>query len=181
MTNDKEEAGIVKVLRIAAAQAKAFNKRERSRAAIDYGVVMERSAASLRDFTKTAPFDQLLMAEKIFQQNDQNTYAKVPSTLQAVKKGMRDFMAGDDVYQQLLNHPAAYKAHSYREDDRAPPDKLVPLDAMRKALRGQISRVGNYRKTVLGSSQEYEFMTARISMIRRAEKLYDGIQRDRLL
>lgn len=176
-----EDVELKRILKIAAAQAKAFNKRERSRAAIDYGVVMERSAASLKKFTKTASFDQLLMAEKIFQQNDRNIFAKVPSTMEAVQKGMRDFQAGDDVYKQLRNDAEAYKAHSYREDDRASPDKAVPLDAMRKALRGQVSRVENYRKTVLGSSQEYDFLTARISMIRRAEKLYDGIQRDRLL
>lgn len=172
---------VARVLRIAAAQANAFNKRERSRAAIDYGIVMERSTAGIREFTKNATFDQLLLAERVLQQNDQDAYTKVPSILQAVQKGMRDFEAGCEVYRQLLNQPEAYKAHRYREDDCASPDRVVPLDAMRKALRGQISRVGNYRKTVLGSPQEYAFMTARISMIRRAEKLYDAIQRECLL
>ena len=169
------------ILLIAATQVNAFNKRERSRAAIDYAAAMEKSAASLEKFTKTASFDQLLKAERIFQQNDQDIYAQVPSTLESVQKGMRDFDAGGEVHRQLLDNPEAYKAHRYREDDRAPPDRLVPLDAMRKALRGQMARIGNYRKTVLGSSQEYDFLSARIALLRRAEQLYDTLQREQLL
>jgi hypothetical protein len=33
----------------------------------------------------------------------------------------------------------------------------------------------------MGNLQEQEFMSARIAMLRRAEKLYDGIQREHLL
>lgn len=180
MANDGN-LDLAKILLIAATQVNAFNKRERSRAAMDYATAMKKSAAILDAFTEIASFEQLLKAERIFQQNDQNIYAQVPSTLEAVQKGMRDFDAGEGVYRQLLASPEAYRAHRYREDDHALPDKLVPLDAMRKALRGQMARIGNYRKTVLGSSQEYDFMSARIGMLRRAEKLYDGIQRERFL
>lgn len=170
-----------KLLKRASAQAKAFEKRERSRAGQIYNLVMDKSTAILKEYSRSGSFDQLLRAEKIFQDYDLKAYAKVVSTIQAVQKGMRDFDAGEEVYRQLLNDPEAYKAHRYREDDHAAPDKVVPLDAMRKALRGQVSRVGNYRKNVMSNSQEYDFLTARIAMIRRAEKLYDGIQRDRLL
>lgn len=169
------------IMNAVAAQVDAFEKRQQSRAEKHYAAMTAKSAAALGKFARNASFDQLLSVEQLFQKNDLVIYAKVPSIMQAVQKGMRDFKAGGEVYEQLLTHPEAYRAHSYREDDHASPDKLVPLDAMRKALRGQIARVGNYRKTVLGSSQEYAFMTARIAMIRRAEKLYDSIQRDRLL
>ncbi len=179
-TESSGSVDFTNILQIAASQANAFGKRERSRASRDYAAAMEKAAVVLRAFTRAASFDQLLEAEQVFQRNDRNVYARAPSTLEAVQKGMRDFDAGKSVYKQILENPEAYRAHRYREDDHAFPDRVVPLDAMRKALRGQISRVGNYRKTVLGNSQEYDFMTARIAMLRRAEKLYDAIQRERL-
>ena len=51
---------------------------------------------------------------------------------------------------------------------------------MRQALRGQRRRVENYRANVMGNPCEQEFMAARIAMLRRAEHLYDAIQRERL-
>ena len=104
MGND-EGLDLAKVLRIAASQAKAFNKRERSRAAIDYGTVMSRSAAILREYTETSSFEELLMAEKVFQQNDQNIYAKVPSTLQAVQKGAHPVSSGMCTSRSLSVRP----------------------------------------------------------------------------
>lgn len=159
----------------------AFEKREQSHAEINYGKVMSKSARALIDFTKIATFDQLLLVESAFQENDITTYAKVPATLKAVNDGINDFKDGEVVYKQLLNNPDAYKEHRYREKERASPDKIIPLDAMRRALRGQAARIENYSKNVMGNPREYDFMTARISMIRRAEKLYDAIQRKRLL
>ena len=94
---------------------------------------------------------------------------------------MSDLQDGEEVYAQLLNNPDAYKAHKYREKERASPDKIVPLDAMRRALRGQASRVENYRKNVMGNPKEHDFLYARVAMIRHAEKLYDDIQRHTLL
>ncbi len=93
---------------------------------------------------------------------------------------MSDFSAGEAVYRQLLNDTPAYQAHKYRENEKAAPDKLVPLDAMRRALRGQVKRVENYRKNVMGNPHEYDYLSARVAMIRRAEELYDLMQRDRL-
>lgn len=168
------------MLRIAA-HADAFEKRERPRAEINYGKAMGLSASALAEFTQTASFDQLLFVEKTLQNNDLDIYARVSSTLKSVQEGMSDLQDGEEVYAQLLTNPDAYKAHKYREKERAAPDKIIPLDAMRRALRGQASRVENYRRNVMGNPKEHDFLSARIGLIRRAEKLYDVIQRDRLL
>lgn len=175
------DSDLAKFLQRVYEQKMAFEKRERSREEIDYGKSMKKSANALKEFTRNATFDQLLIVETIFQENDLTAYAKVPATLKAVNEGMNDFKNGKAVYKQLLNNPEAYREHKYREKERAPPDRVVPLDAMRKALRGQAARVENYRKNVMGNPNEYAFMSARIAMIRHAEKLYDAIQRERLL
>lgn len=168
-------------LRRVATQAKAFERREQSRAEIAYGTAMGKADRELTEFTRTASFDQMLVAEKAMQTNDLAVYARAEATLRAVREGIADLKDGEVVYRQLQTNPEAYKEHRYREKERAAPDRVVPLDAMRKALRGQAARVENYRKNVMGNLQEQAFLTARVAMLRRAERLYDGIQRDLLL
>lgn len=175
------KADVAKLMRAVAAQVDAYGKRKVSRAELHYSDVMKESAVILAKVARTASFDQLIRFEKVFQQNDLDVYANVPSTLKAVQQGIADLEAGEDVYRQLLEAPEAYRGHKYRESEKAPPDKLVPLDAMRRALRGQAKRVENYRKNVMGNPQEQDFLSARIAMLRRAEKLYDAIQREYLL
>lgn len=164
-----------------AVQAFAYEKRARSRMEKQYGDTMERSATALVEFTRIATFDQLVAVERTFQQNDLAVYAQLPSTMKSVQQGIADLGDGIEVYRQLLVDPQAYKAHKYRENERARPDRLIPLDAMRRALRGQAKRVENYRKNVMGNPHEHEFLSARIAMLRHAEKLYDVIQRGCML
>ncbi|MDR2391009.1 MAG: hypothetical protein LBE84_04945 [Planctomycetota bacterium] len=175
------EEKLADLLTWTAAQATAYEKRARSRVEKQYGDTMKRSAATLTDFVCTASFGDLLIAEKAFQRNDLIVYAQLPSTLKSVEQGIADFNAGEKVYRQLLETPEAYKEHAYRDSEKAAPDKLVPLDAMRRALRGQAKRVENYRKNVMGNPQEHEFLSERVAMLRRGEKLYDAIQRERFL
>ena len=164
-----------------ATHIEAYERREKSRAEKDYGVAMRKSAGVLAEFAATASFADLIKAEKTFQENDLVVYAKRPATLKAVQEGIEDLEEGEITYKQLLENTEAYKAHGYRKKERIPPEKVIPLDAMRRALRGQVRRVENYRSNVMGNLQEQEFMSVRIAMLRRAEKLYDAIQRERLL
>lgn len=166
-----------KLFAAAAAQVAIYERRAKSRVEKQYGDIMRRSAAVLSEFARTASFDKLIIAERMFQKNDLVVYAQLPSTMKTVRQGIDDLKAGEEVYKQLTEDPQAYKGHKYRDSEKAPPDKAVPLDAMRRALRGQVKRVENYRKNVMGNPQEYEFMSARIAMLKRAEKLYDAIQR----
>jgi hypothetical protein len=164
-----------------AAQIDTYEKREKSRVEKHYSDAMQRSAIALAQYARTAPFDQLIRVEKTFQENDLVVYAKRPATMKAVQEGIEDLEEGETAYKQLLENTEAYRAHGYRKKERASPEKVIPLDAMRRALRGQVKRVENYRSNVMGNSQEQEFMSARIAMLRRAEKLYDAIQREHLL
>ncbi len=100
--------------------------------------------------------------------------------MNAVREGIDDLKAGMAAYRLLIDDADAYKAHPYRQKERIPPERIIPLDAMRRALRGQMKRVENYRSNVMGNIQEQEFLSARIAMLRRAEKLYDGMQRKNL-
>ena len=161
-----------------AAQVEAFERRERSRAEKHYADAMKEAATTLSNIIRIASFDQLIAIEKMYQKNDLDIYAKVPATQKSVQQGIDDLQDGEDVYRQLQQDPQAYKAHKYRTNEKAPPDKLVPLDAMRRALRGQIKRVENYRKNVMGNPHEHTFLSARIALLHRAEKMYNTIQRD---
>ncbi len=177
MGNDEELANL---LFLTAAQASIYDKRAKSRIEKQYGDAMQRSAIALMEFTRNATFDQLILLEKTFQRNDLAVYAQLPSTMKSVQQGIDDLENGEGVYKQLLNNPQAYSEHKYRDSERAGPGKLVPLDAMRRALRGQVKRIENYRKNVMSNPQEQKFMSTRIVMLRRAEKLYDALQREQL-
>lgn len=178
MTNEED---FDELLVWSAAQVNAYEKREKSRAEKYYGDVMQGSAVILARFTRSASFDQLIRAEKHFQKNDLLVYAKRQATMNSVQEGIDDLEDGETVYRQLVENTEAYKEHRYRKKDRIAPDSAIPLDTMRRALRGQMKRVENYRSNVMGSVQEQEFMSARIAMLRRAEKLYDVLQRERLV
>lgn len=162
----------------AASQVDIFEKRAQSRIEKQYGRTMQESAAAIREFIPGATFDQLIALEKTFQNNDLTVYAQLPATVKSVEQGIRDFNEADKVYRQLLGNPQAYSAHAYRESERAGPDKLVPLDAMRLALRGQVKRVENYRRNVMGNPNEQGFLSARITLLRHAEDMYDRMQRE---
>lgn len=159
----------------------AFEARERSRAERNYSEAMEKSAAALAAFTRTASFDEILTVEKSFQQNDLTIYAKRPGTVKSVEESIDDFEAGEAVCRQLLGDTAAYAAHRYRKKEMLAPEYEIPLDAMRRALRGQIKRVENYRVNVMGNDHEQAFLSARIAMLHRAEDMYDRLQKERLL
>ena len=122
-----------------------------------------------------------MQEETPYQENVIVVYAKRSADERAVKEGVEDNEAGKAAYKQLVEDAKSYKARGYRKKERLSPEKIIPLDAMRRALRGQVKRVENYRSNVMGNSQEQDFMSARIAMLRRAEKLYDAIQRERLL
>lgn len=158
-------------------QVRAYTKRENSRAEKEYSFAMKNSAAALAELTRYASFEELIQAEATLQENDLSIYAQRPATMESVREGIDDFAAGMAVYRQLLENPAAYVAHKYRRKECLPPDYVIPLDAMRRALRGQVKRVENYRANVMGNAQEQEFLSARILMLRRAEELYDNLQK----
>ena len=169
------------LLQAVAAHVYAYERRERSRAEKEYGVAMKKSADVLLEFVAAASFAELLQVERIFQENDRIVYAKRSATMKSVLEGIDDFAAGEVVYRQLVEDTNAYRTHKYRKKNSVDPDNAIPVDTMRQALRGQVRRVENYRKNVMGNLEEQKFMSARIAMLRRAEKLYDAMQRERLL
>lgn len=176
----KGREGFTKLLGIVAAQGDAYERRSRSRMEKRYGDIMRTAAAVLAEFTGDASFEELIRAEKAFQENDLAIYAQRPATVKAVREGIDDLENGEVAYRQLIENTDAYQKHGYRKKERIPPEKVIPLDAMRRALRGQVKRIENYRKNVMGNPHEQIFMAARIAMLRRAEKLYDAMQRERL-
>jgi hypothetical protein len=177
----RNREGVNKLLEIVAAQGEAYERRAKSRVEQQYGTVMRIAAGALVRFINTASLDDLILVEKAFQENDLAIYAQIPATIKSVQEGIDDLKEGEAAYKLLIESTHAYKEHPYRKKERANPEKIIPLDAMRRALRGQVKRLENYRKNVMSNPKEQEFISARIAMLHRAEKLYDAIQRERLL
>ena len=169
------------LFQIIIAQGRAYERRARSRVEKQYGDAMRAAAQTLDAFTGAASFEELIQAEKAFQENDLAIYAQRPATLKSVQEGMRDLEDGEAAYRQLIEKTDAYREHPYRQKERIPPERIIPLDAMRRALRGQVKRIENYRANVMGNPREQEFLSARTAMLRRAETLYDEMQRRLLL
>jgi hypothetical protein len=169
-----------KLLVASIAQKVAFERRARSIVEKQYSGAMQRAADTLMKLLLVATFDELLQAEKAFQENDLAVYAQRPGTLESVRESIDDFEAGEKTYRQLVDDTAAYRGHGYRKKEKVPPDYVLPLDAMRRALRGQVKRVENFRANVMGNLQEQAFLSARIALLGRAEELYDAMQRERL-
>lgn len=163
-----------------ALQVGAFEKRESSSVEKAYGTAMQRAAAVLLEYAKDASLEELLDAEQTLQKNDLAVYAQRPGTMASVQEGINDLEAGMAAHALLLENTDAYRSHPYRQKERLPPERVIPLDAMRRALRGQIKRVENYRSNVMGNIREQEFLSARMELLHRAEKLYDALQRERL-
>jgi hypothetical protein len=176
----KSKIGLGSLLKTVTAQGRAFERRAQSVEEKRYSDAMLKAAAALTQFTRTATFDELIGAEQAFQENDLTIYAQRPGTVKSVREGMDDLEAGMMSYRQLMTDTEAYKKHGYRKKEMVDPKNGIPLDAMRRALRGQVRRVENYRANVMGNSNEQTFMTARIEMLHRAEELYDAMQRERL-
>jgi hypothetical protein len=181
MQSKIDEERFARFMEKAAVQVSAFEQRENSRVEKRYGIAMQDSAVILAELTQDASFEELIEAEQTLQKNDLTVYAQRSETLESVREGISDINAGLAAYRLLVRNTAEYKAHPYRKKERLPPEHILPLDAMRRALRGQIKRVENYRSNVMGNIKEQEFLSARIAILHRAEALYDAMQRERLL
>lgn len=162
-------------------QVGAFEKRANSLIEKEYGRAMQRAANALAQITQSESFEALIRAEQTLQKNDLTVYAHRPALVASVQDGIDDINDGLAVYTQLVTDAPAYAAHRYRKKERLPPEYTIPLDAMRRAIRGQIKRVENYRANVMGNTSEQAFLSARIELLHQAEAQYDSLQRKRLL
>lgn len=152
----------------------AYQEKQKSRIEKKYSLTMQKSAQALRTAVKTLDFDGLLRLENTLAQIDFDRYSDNEAVRRNVLTGIRDLEAGESNYQVLRSDPETYFKWKYVKREMA---GLVPIDSMRKALRGQVNRVNAYATSPMINEAEREFQKARIAMLHRAEELYDSIQR----
>lgn len=177
--HEQDELFIKSMLQVNS-HVQAHEKRRNSRVEQQYSKVLRSSTLILGELGAKGDFETVLKVEKTLQQQDLEKYSQNASVKKSVLEGIDDLNNGIVDYKTLLNSPETYMAKAYVKRDMAGPDKSVPLDSMRKALRSQASRVGNYARNPMANDDERDFLNARVALIRKAEKLYDRIQRDRL-
>lgn len=156
----------------------AHIERQNSAVEHDYSKAIDRSAAVLRKLTAEGDFDTLLKVERALQQQDLEKYSKNEEVRRSVLDGIEDLEKGIIDYKTLMESPEKYLIKAYVKRDMTGKNKTIPLDAMRKALRSQASRIRNYARNPMANDAERAFHTARMSLVRRAEKLYEKIQKE---
>ena len=154
--------------------------RQKSQVEREYSKAMQNSANALKELAEHGDFDTILKVERALEQQDLEKYSQNETVRKNVLDGIDDLEKGAADYATLMQSPETYRIKAYVKRDMTGPGKTIPLDAMRKALRSQTSRVRNYARNPMANDAERAFHTARMLLIRRAEKLYAGIQKEQL-
>lgn len=158
------------------AQASSHRAMMESKPVRHHAVAIMRASAALRDALAGGDFATLLRLEMEIQQLELVRYSNDPGMMASIERTREDLAEGIRDYTQLTEAPASYCARGYRLRDRAGAGRNFPLDTMRKALRSQAARVGNFAKNPMLSPEEKEFHLLRVSILKRAEKLYEQLQ-----
>lgn len=157
-------------------QAILHKKMAQSQSTNRYLGAIEKNMFLMREAIAVGDFETLLDVESAIQIVELEKYSHDESMVQSIQKTQKDLAAGMKDYRQLVETPEAYCARGYREQDCTGPNKRFPLDTMRKALRSQATRVGNFAKNSMLFPIEKEFHLLRVSLLKRAEKLYEALQ-----
>jgi hypothetical protein len=158
------------------AQAESHRQLLRSRAMLVYDAIVDKAVRVLKQAILKGDFETLLNTEMAIQKLEMEKYAFDESVAASIQKTREDLAEGIRDYRQLTGNPKSYLGRGYRLRDRAGPNKEYPLDTMRKALRSQATRVGNFAKNPMLNPKEKEFHLLRASVLKRAEKLYEELQ-----
>lgn len=142
----------------------------------EYFRSIENTMSLMRAALAEDTFESLLAVEEAIQKIEEERFAHDADMLASIQKTRRNLAEGMKDYRQLQGAPEAYLSRGYREQDRTGPEKQYPLDTMRKELRGQATRVGNFARNPMLFPAEKEFHILRASLLRRAEKLYEHMQ-----
>lgn len=157
-------------------QAVFHKKMTQAQATRRYVDAIAQSMSLMREALETEDFEILLDVEIAIQEVELEKFSQSTDMVASIQKTQEDLSEGMKDYRQLLESPEAYLARGYRERDRTGPNKQFPLDTMRKALRSQAARVGNFARNPMLIPEEKAFHLLRASLLKRVEKLYEMLQ-----
>lgn len=141
-----------------------------------HALAIRKAIKAVREALANGNFETLLNLEIEMQQLEMTMYARDPGMIASIERTRDDLEAGMLDYRQLIDNPKAYRERGYRKSDRTGTNRRFPFDTMRKALRGQAARVGNFAKNPMLSPEEKEFHRLRVAILKRAEMLYEELQ-----
>ena len=157
-------------------QAVLHEKMAQSQVMRRYVAAIEKNMSLMREAISVGDFETLVDVETAIQIVELEKYSHDAGMMASIQKTQKDLAEGMKDYRQLIEMPEAYCARGYRERDCVGANKEFPLDTMRKALRSQAVRVDNFAKNSMLFPVEKEFHLLRVSLLKRAEKLYEGLQ-----
>ncbi len=158
------------------AQASSHRTMMNSKPVRHHAVAIMNAVAALRNALAKGDFATLLRLEMEIQQLELARYSNEPGIMATIERTREDLAEGIRDYAQLAENPASYCARGYRKRDRTGAGGRFPLDTMRKALRSQAARVGNFARNPMLGPEEKDFHRVRVSILKRAEKLYEELQ-----
>lgn len=142
----------------------------------EHAASIRNAIAGLREALADGDFATLLHLETELQYLELTRYSSDPDMVAMIQRTQEDFAEALRDHEQLTKNPDSYRARGYRKQDRAGESKRFPLDTMRKTLRSQAARVGNFSRNPMLSPEEKEFHAVRTSILKRAEALYEELQ-----
>lgn len=157
-------------------QALSHRSMLESPPAREHAATINKAIAALRDALADGDFETLLRVEMEIQYLELTRYSSDPDMVAMIQRTQEDFAEALRDHEQLTKNPDSYRARGYRKQDRAGESKRFPLDTMRKTLRSQAARVGNFSRNPMLSPEEKEFHAVRTSILKRAEALYEELQ-----
>lgn len=157
-------------------QSSSHQDLMQSQAMRDHVSAIKQATDAIKTALSGGNFDTLLKTELAIQSAELERYASNPTMMESIRNTQADMVEGVKDYKHLKEDPQNYYSRGYRERDRTGPNREFPVDTLRKALRSQATRVGNFAKNAMLSAEEEEFHKARVSLLKRAEKLYEQLQ-----
>lgn len=177
---DPQKALYARLINMIDLQSSLHQDLLQSESVSDHAAAVRQTAAAIKTALSVGSFETLLKTEMAIQRAELERYAGNPEMVESIRKTRADMAEGLKDYKHLKENPHYYHSRGYRERDRTGPGKTLPVDTMRKVLRSQATRVGNFAKNPMLSAEEEEFHKVRVSLLRRAEKLYEQLQMESL-
>lgn len=155
----------------------AHEGKRNSKSEQEYSEAITGCIDEIKKILREAGLNDILSFELLLMQYDLERYTDDSQTKKNVLIGIEDFNAGLSDYQVLREDPVRYYERRYVRREMAGPDRMVPLDSMRKALNSHARRLESYASSPMVNDIERVFQKARFALVRKAERLYDAFQR----
>lgn len=158
----------------------AVNAMEISLPQLTLDAACEAETRAINEIAQSGDIELMLMLEYQLQVHDLSNYARTEQESKNIRRGIRNFTAGVTNYERLTERPQEYREQASGYTDGHIDKKLgVPMDGMRTAINGQLTRL-QQRKSLMTSNAEKELLAARYGLLAAIKAEYSRRQHETL-